>query len=69
VTKSSKGANKFANLSWSGASTNISVYRGSTIIATGSGTSYQDGLGKGSGTATYKVCSGSSCSNSVTTSY
>jgi PKD repeat protein len=60
-----------ANLSWSGASGSVDVRRGGSIIATVSGTSYADNLGKGGGTQTYQVCNAgtSTCSNSVTITY
>jgi serine protease len=60
-----------ANLSWSGASGSVDVYRGGSIIATVSGTSYADNLGKSSGTLTYEVCNAgtTTCSNSVTITY
>jgi subtilisin family serine protease len=70
VTKSKvKGAN-FANLSWSGAGGSVDVFRGSTKLATVSGTTYSNGpLSKGS--YTYKVCNAgtTTCSNTVTVSF
>lgn len=60
-----------ANLSWTGAGTSVDVYRNNAKIATQSGTTYSDDLGRGGGTATYHVCNNgtSTCSNSVTVSY
>lgn len=60
-----------ALLTWSGATSSVNVFRGSSQIATVSGTSYTDNLGRGSGTVTYRVCNAgtSTCSNSVTVTY
>ena len=64
-----RGANRVVNLSWSGASTNVSISRNGTALTTVNGTSYQDNVGKGSGSASYQVCSGGTCSNTITVSY
>jgi subtilisin len=66
--------NKFADLTWSGAtSTNVDVYRnGAVITTTANDGAYTDGpLGKGGGSATYQVCQAetSTCSNTVTVSW
>jgi len=62
---------KYADLFWSGAtSTNVDVYRdGSLITTTANDGNYTDGpLGRGGGSASYKVCEAgaSTCSNEVT---
>ncbi len=61
----------FADLSWTGATGSVNVYRGTSIRATVSGSTYTDNLGRNSGTQTYKVCSAgtTNCSNSVTVTY
>lgn len=62
-----------ANLSWTqGVSGAVEVFRNGLLIASGTGTSFSDVLGKGfTGTVTYMVCySGSAdCSNSVTVTF
>jgi PKD repeat protein len=60
-----------ATLNWTGASSSVNVYRDGAFIATVSGTTYTDTIGRGSGTRTYAVCNAgtSTCSNSVTVSY
>lgn len=60
-----------ANLSWSGTTGSVSVFRNGSVIATVSGTTYADNLGRGSGTATYQVCNAgtTNCSNQVTITY
>ena len=50
----SKGVNNVFNLSWT-ATTSVDVYRDDRIIATVSGTTYEDKV-RGSGPWTYKVC-------------
>jgi subtilisin len=65
---------KYADLSWSGAtSTNVDIYRdGALITTTANDGAHTDGpLGKGGGSATYQVCEAgtSTCSNSVTVSW
>ena len=62
---------KYADLSWSGASsTNVDVLKdGTTLGPTMNDGAYTDGpLGKGSGTATYEICETgtNTCSNAVT---
>jgi subtilisin family serine protease len=66
----SRGINT-ANLSWSGATSSSDVYRNGSRIATVSGTSFSDNLGRGGGTVTYRVCNAGTdtCSNSVSVSY
>ena len=64
-----KGANRMVQLSWSGASSGVEVWRDGSRISTSNGTSYQDNRGKKEGTATYQVCVGSSCSNSLVVAY
>ncbi len=65
---------KYADLSWSGAtSTNVDIYRNGGLIATtaNDGT-YTDGpLGKGGGSATYQVCEAgtSICSDVISVSW
>lgn len=65
-----KGIN-YANLSWSGTSGSTDVKEDGTKIATVSGTTYQNNLGRGSGTLTYQVCNAgtTTCSNQVTVTY
>ncbi|CAN5880373.1 hypothetical protein BH24GEM1_BH24GEM1_09240 [soil metagenome] len=65
-----RGVNS-ANLSWTGAGSSADVYRDNARIATVSGATYTDDLGRGSGTRTYRVCNAgtSTCSNSVTVSF
>jgi subtilisin len=65
---------KFADLSWSGASsTSVDIYRNSVkVVTTLNDGAYTDGpLGKGGGSATYQVCEEgtSTCSNSVSVSW
>jgi hypothetical protein len=65
---------KYADLSWSGAtSTNVDVYRDGTFLTTTANDGgYTDGpLGRGGGSATYQVCEAgtSTCSNSVSVSW
>lgn len=57
-----------ANLTWSGNSGNVDIYRDGSKIATVSGTSYTDQTSnKGGGSLTYKVCETgtSKCSNEI----
>ncbi|MBA3634274.1 MAG: S8 family serine peptidase [Acidobacteria bacterium] len=60
-----------ADLSWSGTSGSTDVKRDGTKIATVSGTTYADNLGRGGGTRTYQVCNAgtTTCSNQVTVTY
>jgi subtilisin len=65
---------KYADLSWSGAtSTNVAIYRdGALITTTPNDGAHTDGpLGKGGGSATYQVCEAgtSTCSNTVTVTW
>jgi hypothetical protein len=64
---------KYADLAWSGTtSTSVDVYRNGSKVATTTGSTYTDGsLGKGGGSATYKVCEAgkSTCSNEVTVTW
>ncbi|MFU8771968.1 MAG: S8 family serine peptidase, partial [Anaerolineales bacterium] len=65
---------RYADLSWSGASsTNVDIYRDSVKIATTENDgAYTDGpIGKGGGSATYQVCEEgtSTCSNSESVSW
>lgn len=71
VTMSKFRGDNSANLSWSGATSSADVYRNGGKIATVSGTSYVDLIGKGGGTRTYKVCSAgtTTCSADVTVTY
>jgi subtilisin family serine protease len=71
VTMTKRTGINYANLSWSGATSTVDVYRNNTKIATVTATSYVDNLGRGSGTRTYKVCNGgtTTCSNEVTVTY
>jgi PKD repeat protein len=64
---------KYADLTWSGAtSAYVDVRSGSKITTTVNVGAYTDGpLGKGGGSATYKVCEAGTtiCSNEVTVSW
>lgn len=66
-----KGAQK-TDLTWSGASGSVDVYRNNGKIATVSGSAYTDNIdARGSGSYTYRVCEAgtSTCSNSVTVTF
>ncbi len=65
-----RGVNS-ANLSWSGHSGSVNVKSGGSTIATVSGSTYTDTIGKGGGSRTYQVCNAgtTTCSNSVTVNY
>ncbi|HLV25443.1 MAG TPA: S8 family serine peptidase [Gemmatimonadales bacterium] len=65
-----RGVNS-AHLSWSGASSSVDVFNGTTKLATVSGSSYVHEIGRGGGSVTYRVCNAgtSTCSNSVTVNY
>lgn len=71
VTMSKQKGSNSANLSWSGATSSVDVYRGGAVIATVTATSYVDNLGRGSGSQTYQVCNAgtTTCSNAVTVTY
>lgn len=71
ATKSKARGINYAQLSWTGAGNSVNVYRDGSVLATVSGTSHTDTLGRGSGSRTYWVCNAgtSTCSNSVTVSY
>jgi subtilisin family serine protease len=71
VTMSKQQGQNRANLSWTGATASADVYRDNSRIATVSGTSYGDNLGRGGGTRTYRVCNAgtTTCSNNVTVSF
>ncbi len=74
VTTYKVKGNKYADLSWSGAtSTDVDIYRdGSLIATTPNDGAYTDGpLGKGSGSASYQVCEAgtSTCSDVVNVSW
>jgi subtilisin family serine protease len=71
VTMTKQQGNNRANLSWTGATSTVDVYRGGVVIATVTATSYVDVIGRGSGTRTYQVCNAgtTTCSNSVTVNY
>jgi subtilisin family serine protease len=60
-----------ANLSWSGTSGSAEVYRDGSLRATVPGTTFQDDLGRGGGSRTYRVCNAgtTTCSNEVTVTY
>jgi subtilisin family serine protease len=61
------------DLSWSGSSSAMDIYRSGSLIATGvSGPSYRDETGlKGGGVLVYQICEsgGGACSNEVTVDY
>ena len=65
-----KGTNQ-ANLSWSGAGSSVNVKRNGSTIATVSGTSYVDVIGKGAGSRSYQVCNAgtSTCSAVVNVTF
>ncbi len=74
VTTRKAGANKFADLVWSGAtSANVDVYRTNTkVITTPNDGAYSDKVAKTTTMATYKVCEEGSttvCSNEVTVTW
>ncbi len=71
VTMTKAQGSNTANLSWSGTSGSTDVFRNGAKIATVSGTTFQNNLGRGSGTQTYQVCNAgtTTCSNQVTVSY
>ncbi len=71
VSTSKSRGNTTANLAWTGATGSVDVFRNGSRIATVSGSSYADNLGKGSGSRTYQVCAAgtTSCSNSVTITF
>jgi serine protease len=74
VTASKIRGTKYADLTWSGAnSTNVDIYRDEILIATTANDgAYTDGpLGKGGGSAAYKLCEEgtSTCSNTVSVSW
>ncbi len=71
VTTQRRSNKTTANLSWTGATGSVNVFRNGSIIATVPGTTYADNLGRGSGTATYQVCNAgtATCSNQVTITY
>jgi len=57
-----------ADLNWTGASGSVLVKRDGQTIATASGSSYTDNIGKkGAGSYSYQVCEtgGGACSNTV----
>ena len=61
---------RFADLTWSGATTGVTIFRTGSPVGTGpSAGQFTDEIGgKGAGSFTYRVCetSGSSCSNDAT---
>jgi len=66
------GRNSYADLQWSGHTTRVDIFRNNSRIVRGSTSStYSDNLGRGSGSATYRVClSGTgTCSANVTVTY
>lgn len=71
ATVSKLRGNTTVSLTWSGAQSNVDVYRDGNVIATVSASSYDDYIGRGGGSATYRVCNAgtTTCSNSVTVSW
>ncbi|MET0421460.1 MAG: alkaline serine protease, partial [Acidimicrobiia bacterium] len=65
-----KGVNTTA-LSWSGTSTSVDVWRGTSKVTTVAGSSFTETLGKGSRSYTYKVCvtTTTTCSNTVVVTF
>ena len=64
-----KGVRK-ANLSWSGASGAVDIYRNNVFVITDAASPFEDTIpGKGGGSFTYKVCAGSVCSNNATVTF
>lgn len=65
-----RGINE-ANLAWSGATATADVFRNNSFLATVTGTTYVDVIGRGGGSHTYKVCDAgtTTCSANVTVSY
>ena len=54
---------RYVDLSWTGTSGTVDIYRNGQVIATSSGGAYTDNLGRNSGTFVYQVCEASVCSN------
>ena len=71
VTVSKTRGVSSARLTWSGATSSAEVYRNNAPLATVTGTSYTDTIGRGGGTVTYRVCNAgtSTCSSNVTVTY
>jgi serine protease len=66
------GRSSYADLRWSGHTTRVDIFRNnSRIVRSASGSTYTDNLGRGSGSATYRVCltGTTTCSNNVTVTY
>lgn len=71
VTTSKSRGSTTATLAWTGAGSSVDIFRDNALIDTVGGSSYNDPLGKGGGSRTYRVCNAgtSTCSNSVTVTY
>jgi PKD repeat protein len=71
VTVSKTRGVSSARLTWSGATSSAEVYRNNAPLATVTGTSYTDTIGRGGGTVTYRVCNAgtSTCSSNVSVTY
>lgn len=65
-----RGVNTAA-LSWTGAGSSVDIFRDGVRIATITGSSYSDDLGRGGGSRTYRVCNAgtTTCSGNVTVTY
>jgi PKD repeat protein len=63
--------NKMVDLTWSGTTNEVHIYRDGIVIYTTDTGAYTDNLGKGGGSYTYQVCEPdtSNCSNSVTVTF
>ena len=60
------------NLSWTGATGSVDIYRNGRVIATVNGNSYTDSTGvRGHGSFTYQVCNArtNTCSNQATVTF
>jgi len=71
VRMTKRNGNNIANLSWTGATSTVDVFRNNVRFTTVTGTSTTQNLGKASGTSTYRVCNAgtTTCSSNVTVSY
>lgn len=67
-----RNGNKTVRLTWTaGSAASVDVYRGTAIRATTSSTAFNDGVGKGTGSYTYKVCNAGTqtCSGNLTVTF
>jgi subtilisin family serine protease len=67
-----RNGNKTIRLTWTaGSASSVDLFRGTALRATTTSTSFNDGVGKGTGSFTYRVCNAGTqtCSASVTVSF